>query len=97
MALRNRDPPDSTPRPLRLAPGARLLSDGESAAALQLAEGEVRLNQHALAILKLCDGSRSLAQVVTDSILRSAGQMRASDVVEFLAAAQSRGWLIESD
>ena len=64
---------------------------------LVLTEGNVHLNQHALAILALCDGSRSRDRVVVDAILRSMGGMRAVDVVEFLDAAQSRGWIIEGE
>ncbi len=84
-------------RLLRLAPGIRLNGDAEpSAATLQVSSaGKVRLNEHALAILELCDGSRSRDRVVMDAILRSSGGMRAADVAEFLDAALSRGWLTE--
>jgi hypothetical protein len=61
-----------------------------------LSAGQVLVNQHALTILELCDGSRSRDRVVVDAILGSAGCMRAADVLEFLDAAQLRGWLIES-
>lgn len=64
---------------------------------LVLAAGKVRLNQHARAILELCDGTRSRDRVVIDAMLRSYGSMRAADVVEFLDAAQSRGWIIEAE
>jgi len=98
MALRNHESSDSC-RLLNLGPGVGLMSDGRSGAAMRLVlrEGEVQLNQHAFAILQLCDGSRSRKRVVADAILRSSGAMRATDVVEFLSAAQSRGWIIESD
>jgi len=64
---------------------------------LVLAAGKVRLNRHALTILELCDGSRSREGVVVDSMLRAQGCMRAADVVEFLDAAQARGWIVERD
>lgn len=57
--------------------------------------GKVRLNEHAVTILELCDGSRSRDRVVMDAILTSSGGMRAADVAEFLDAAQSRGWLTD--
>jgi hypothetical protein len=86
-------------RVLKLAPGIELRSDSEPSKAmlLVLTAGKVHLNQHALAILELCDGSRSRDRVVVDAMLRSAGYMRAADVVEFLEAAQARGWIVESE
>jgi hypothetical protein len=82
---------------LRLAPGLRLNPDSEPMSAMLCgaAAGEVHLNRHALAILELCDGSRSRDRIVVDAMLRSAGAMRAADVLDFLAAAEVRGWLIE--
>ena len=84
---------------LKLAPGIRLSGDAESSAGTLLVStaGKVRLNEHAVTILELCDGSRSRDRVVMDAILHSSGGMRAADVAEFLDAAQSRGWLIESE
>ena len=84
-------------RLLRLAPGIRLSGDAESSAATLLVSsaGKVPLNEHAVAILELCDGSRTRDRVVMDAILHSSGAMRAADVAEFLDAAQSRGWLTD--
>jgi hypothetical protein len=95
--VRNHESSGAGRRLLRLAPGIRLSGKAEpSAATLQIStDGKVRLNEHAAAILELCDGSRSRERVVMDAILRSSGGMRAADVAEFLDAAQSRGWLIE--
>jgi pyrroloquinoline quinone biosynthesis protein D len=90
----------TTSRPrhrLRLAPGIELRADSASASPLLIVmAGEVRLNAHACAILTLCDGSRSRGQVVIDAVMRAGGAMRASDVREFLEAAESRGWLIDA-
>ncbi len=84
-------------RVIRLAPGIQLSGDTGSSKAmlLVLIRGKVRLNQHALAILELCDGSRNRDRVVVDAMLRSAGSMQAGDVVQFLDAALSRGWISE--
>ncbi|MGO8858495.1 MAG: hypothetical protein ACLPTF_26445 [Steroidobacteraceae bacterium] len=86
-------------RVIKLAPGIRLSCDTEPAKAMLwvLSAGKVPLNQHALTILELCDGSRSRDRVVVDAILRSAGCMRVADVLEFLDAAQVRGWLVETE
>jgi hypothetical protein len=86
-------------RLLRLAPGIRLSGDAESSAATLLVSsaGKVPLNEHAVVILELCDGSRTRDRVVMDAILRSGGAMRATDVAEFLNAAQSRRWLTDDE
>ncbi|MDP8986138.1 MAG: pyrroloquinoline quinone biosynthesis peptide chaperone PqqD [Pseudomonadota bacterium] len=81
---------------IRLAPGIRLHRDGKAASLLVLRAGKAHLNKHALAILELCDGSRSRTQVVMEAIL-GAGTMRAADVADFLDAARARGWIIEDD
>ena len=86
-------------RVVKLAPGIQLSrdSDPSKGMALVLGAGKVHLNQHALAILELCDGSRSRDRVVVDAMLRSGGSVRAGDVVEFLDAARARGWIVESE
>jgi hypothetical protein len=84
---------------IRLAPGSQLSSAGSPAQSmlLVLAAGNVHLNQHAMAILELCDGSRSRDRLVVDAMLRAPGALRAADVVEFLDAAQLRGWIVETE
>jgi hypothetical protein len=98
VPVHNRDHPGSARHLLKLAPGTKLSSKGEPStpALLVLTAGKVHLNQHARAILELCDGSRNRDRVVVDAMLRS-GTMRAADVVAFLDAAQSRGWIIEGE
>ena len=83
---------------IKFAPGVSLSSGADSSDVILLvsAEGKVHLNEPARLILALCDGSRSRDRVVMDALLRAPGGMRAADVVEFLDAAQSRGWLVES-
>lgn len=94
--VHNPDQPASGRGRIRLAPGIKLSSGEPSTATLWvLSTGKVHLNQNALAILELCDGSRSRDRVVVDAVLRSAGSMRAGDVAEFLDAAQARGWIME--
>ena len=82
---------------VRLAPGIVLTCESEpETAILVLMDGKVRLNEHALAILSLCDGSRSRDRVVIDAMVQTAGGMRAADIVEFLEAAQARGWVVDT-
>jgi pyrroloquinoline quinone biosynthesis protein D len=82
---------------IKLAPGIALRGDGEPPRdmLLVLAAGEVHLNRHALAILELCDGSRSRDHLIIDAMLRAPGVLRASDVADFLDSARSRGWIVE--
>lgn len=82
---------------IKLAPGIALRGDGEPPQdmLLVLTAGEVHLNQHALAILELCDGSRSRDRLIVDAMLRAPGLLRASDVADFLDSARSRGWIVE--
>lgn len=84
---------------VRLGPGIELSVDGEPSQAmlLLLSAGKVHLNRHALAILELCDGSRSRDRIIVDAMLRSPGSLRAADVVEFLEAARARGWIVEGE
>lgn len=81
---------------IKLASGIALRVDGEPSRSMLLlrAAGKVHLNRHALAILELCDGSRSRDRIIVDAMLRAPGTLRA-DVVEFLEAALSRGWIVE--
>ncbi len=82
---------------VRLAPGLALSVDAEDSQAmlLSLSDGKVHLNRHAWMILELCDGSRSRDRIIVDAMLGSTGSLRAVDVVEFLEAARTRGWIVE--
>ena len=82
---------------IRLAPGVRLSKDHEQpdASVLVFSGGKVQLNRTAVAILELCNGSRSRDKLVADLLQRSSGKARISDVAEFLDAAKARGWIIE--
>jgi hypothetical protein len=84
---------------VRLAPGIALHIDVDAepsrAMLVLLRAGKAHLNQHALTILELCDGSRSRDRLIVDAMLHSAGALKAADVMGFLDAAESRGWIIE--
>lgn len=56
-------------------------------------EGMVELNQSSAEILKLCDGSRNLAQIVSE--LEAAFQTSGltNDITNFLNIALQNGWI----
>lgn len=83
-------------RPICLAPGIRLDGRRESEAMLVCPEGNVQLNRIAAAILRLCDGSRDRAQIVTEILRDSGNQARSADIEEFLDAATARRWIGET-
>lgn len=86
-------------RALRLAPGILLRVDSAPQQPMLLVSraGSVHLNRPAVVILELCDGMRNRDRVVVDAMLRCPAALRAADVLAFLAAAQSRGWIIEGE
>jgi hypothetical protein len=96
--VHNHNRPGAGGRRVKLAPGFVLTSEGESpTGALVLLDGKVHLNEHALAILSLCDGSRTRDRVVVDAMIQTSGGMRAADIVGFLDAAHARGWVVDTD
>jgi len=56
--------------------------------------GRVRLNVTAAAILGLCDGSLTRAEIVT-RVAGAADPSLAADVRAFLEAARRSGWVVE--
>ena len=57
-------------------------------------EGMVRLNEAASEILKRCDGSRSVQQVV-DELQEAFGEASLqADVCDFMSEAYARGWVL---
>jgi pyrroloquinoline quinone biosynthesis protein D len=62
---------------------------------LACADGKVQLNEGAVAILSLCDGSRNREEIVTQVALRSQGGALAADIRAFLDAACARGWIVD--
>lgn len=90
--------PKSRPGGIRLAPNVRLDKGRQQHASLVLLSpgGEVHLNKGAVAILRLCDGSRDRDAIVAEVMRRSRENMRASDISEFLDVALARGWIVET-
>jgi pyrroloquinoline quinone biosynthesis protein D len=56
-------------------------------------EGMVELNQSSAEILKLCDGTRKLTQIVTDLEQKFATTGLQNDITAFLEVALKNGWI----
>ncbi|CAA9891629.1 Pyrroloquinoline quinone biosynthesis protein D [Candidatus Methylobacter favarea] len=56
-------------------------------------EGMVELNQSSAEILKLCDGTRSLDQIVSELELKFATTGLKNDITAFLEIALKNGWI----
>ena len=86
----------SLQRTFRLAPGYQLQSDPSgSGHTLVSPKGLIQLNESAAMILDLCNGTYSGEEIVA-RVLRAKDHNLADDVRAFLAAAQRRGWIVES-
>jgi pyrroloquinoline quinone biosynthesis protein D len=83
---------------VRLAPGVRVDGGGEHKAVFVLicADGKVQLNSGAVAILRLCDGSRDREAIVAELMRDSHRHALADEIVEFLDAALARGWIVDT-
>jgi coenzyme PQQ biosynthesis protein PqqD len=81
----------------RLSPKARLRWDNvEKRHMLVFPEAALLLNETAAAILKLCDGERTVAQVIDTLAQQFVGadrKMIADEVTELLARLRTRGLL----
>ena len=56
-------------------------------------EGMVELNQSSAEILKLCDGTRTLAQIVSDLETAFSTSELTNDITAFLEVALQNGWI----
>lgn len=56
-------------------------------------EGMVELNQSSAEILKLCDGTRNIAQIVNDLEHKFATTGLINDITSFLEVALKNGWI----
>ena len=56
-------------------------------------EGMVDLNQSSAEILKLCDGTRTLAQIVSDLEAAFSTSGLTNDITAFLEVALQNGWI----
>ena len=56
-------------------------------------EGIVELNQSSAEILKLCDGSRNLADIVNELEAKFSASGLTNDITHFLNVALQNGWI----
>jgi pyrroloquinoline quinone biosynthesis protein D len=81
----------------RLATGGRLQYDEVRAEHLLLVpEGVVRLNPTAAAVLELCDGERSIDDIVGALAARYDGADVGNDVRELVAAMTRKGFVVDA-
>ena len=81
----------------RLVTGARLgYDDVRSEHVLLIPEGVVRLNPTAAEVLELCDGERSLDDIVGALSTRYDGADLRDDVLELVDAMAQRGLVVDA-
>ena len=81
----------------RLVTGARLRYDQvREEHVLLIPEGAVRLNPTAVAVLELCDGERSLDDIVGALSARYEGADLRDDVVELVDAMAQKGLVVDA-
>jgi pyrroloquinoline quinone biosynthesis protein D len=81
----------------RLVTGARLrYDDVREEHLLLIPEGAVRLNATAAQVLELCDGERSLDDIVGALSARYEGADVRDDVVELVDAMAQRGLVVDA-
>ena len=81
----------------RLADGARLqYDDVREEHMLLVPEGAVRLNESAAEVLELCDGRRSVDDIVGALSSRYEGADVRDDVVELVDAMTQKGLVIDA-
>lgn len=85
------------PARVHLASGVRL-GEAKQPETLVLVspQGKVQLNEVAVTVLRLCDGSRTRDDIVAEVAHRALGSAIAADISEFLDVARSRGWTVET-
>jgi coenzyme PQQ biosynthesis protein PqqD len=81
----------------RLATGARLrYDDVRDEHLLLIPEGAVRLNPTAVAVLELCDGERTVEEIVSALSERYGGADIGDDVQQLVTALEQRGLVVDA-
>ena len=81
-------------QPIKFSPLHRLQwEEAQQKEVILYPEGMVELNQSSAEILKLCDGSRNLAQIVTDLEQKFQATGLEKDIHQFLEVALQNGWV----
>lgn len=80
--------------PLSFSPLHRLQwEDAQQKHVILYPEGMVELNQSSAEILKLCDGSRTLVQLVIALEIKFSTSGLQHDITQFLEIALQNGWI----
>lgn len=81
-------------QPIQFSPTHRLQwEEAQQKYVILYPEGMVELNQSSAEILKLCDGERSLAQIVSDLEQKFETKGLMNDITAFLEVALKNGWI----
>lgn len=80
----------------RLAPGRQVrLEWREDRPVLVQPGGTVQLNDSAAAILELCDGTRTVDELIAEFLGQPGWHELENDVRDFIDGALQRGWIIQ--
>jgi pyrroloquinoline quinone biosynthesis protein D len=80
--------------PLKFSPMHRLQwEEAQQKDVILYPEGMVELNQTSAEILKLCDGTRNLLQIVSDLEQKFSTTGLNKDITDFLNTALQNGWI----
>lgn len=80
-------------RPRLSSPGRLKYDKARHTELLLLPERVVELNETAGAILRLCDGQRTIAHIIEELESKYGQSGLGDDIVEFFAVAAEKGWL----
>jgi len=85
--------PALSDRPRLRSPGRMKYDKARQSELLLLPERVVELNEAAGVILRLCDGQRTIAQMIGELEATYVQTGLGDDIVEFISSAAERGWL----
>ncbi len=81
-------------QPIKFSPLHRLQwEEAQQKDVILYPEGMVELNQSSAAILKCCDGTRNLAQIISTLEEKFATTGLTNDITAFLEVALKNGWI----
>ncbi len=81
-------------QPIHFSPMHRLQwEEAQQQFVILYPEGMVELNQSSAEILKLCDGSRAMGQIISELEEKFATTGLTNDITNFLNIALQNGWI----
>lgn len=81
-------------QPLKFSPLHRMQwEEAQQKNVILYPEGMVELNQSSAEILKCCDGTRTLSQIVSELEQKFATKDLTHDITAFLEVALTNGWI----